>query len=388
MGAGDPASYAIGANTNGVPGAQAGPGLTPADSADVSRRVAGLYADLSGDITDRLFLNAAARYEDYSDFGGELTGKFSGRWSLTQVLALRGALSTNLRAPSLAQSAYQETSNDFGEGGQVRVVRTLSVDNPIARALGARDLNPETSNNLSLGLTADLGTGFSLALDVYRIDIADRITLSERISGEALTAFIQQNFAIPGVEGVNYFTNAVDTRTEGADLVGSWRGPAWQGALTLTGAYGYARTCIERTQATPAALLALGFSDVLIGVEERNTLTTAAPRSKAILSADWQGERWNLLLRATRHGASTRVFNFGGGFEPKQTYDARWQLDSEVTWRASDVLEIAIGASNLADTYSERSNEDIYYFGNLPYDILSGIGVNGAFWCGRVNMRW
>lgn len=388
VGAGDPASYAVGPYTDRAPGAQAGPGLTPADGADTSRQVAGVYADLAGDVSDALFLDAAARYENYSDFGGELTGKFSGRLDLSEVFALRGAVSSNLRAPALAQTSYQETSNDFGEGGQVRVVRTLSVNSPIARALGAKDLEAETSTNCSLGLTADFGAGFNLALDVFRIDIDDRITLSERISGAALSDFIESNFGIPGVDGVNFFTNAVDTSTEGVDLVATWRGDLADGALTLTGGYGYARTEIDHVQPVPQQLLDLGVSDVIIGVEERNTLTSAAPRSKGQLSADWASAHWNLLLRGIRHGSTTRVFNFGGGFEPQQTYDARWQLDAEAEYRFSEQLRVALGASNLTDSYPERSNEDIYYFGNLPYDILSGIGVNGAFWYGRVSVNW
>lgn len=94
------------------------------------------------------------------------------------------------------------------------------------------------------------------------------------------------------------------------------------------------------------------------------------------------------MLRATRHGATTRVFNFGGGFEPTQVYDARWQLDAELRYQWTPALDLALGASNLTDAYPERSNEDIYYFGNLPYDILSGIGVNGAFWYARLDYSW
>lgn len=385
---GDPASYAVGPLTERAPGAQAGPGLSPADAAKVSRRMGGVYVDLSGDLHSRLFVDAAARYEDYSDFGGELTAKFSARLSLGEVWALRGAVSSNLRAPALAQLAYQESASDFGEGGQVRTVRTLAVDQPIARALGATDLQPESSRNLSLGLTGAWEGGYTLALDLYQIDIDDRITLSERVSGEGLTRFIEQNFGIAGIDGVNFFTNAVDTRTSGLDLVAGWQTEAAGGELELGAAYGYARTTIERVQATPAQLLALGFADVLIGVEERNTLTSAAPRSKFSASADWQGARVGALLRATRHGATTRVFNFGDGYEPTQVYDARWQLDAELRYRFAPTLTLAVGASNLTDAYPERSSADIQYFGNLPYDILSGIGVNGAFGYARLDYQW
>ena len=45
---------------------------------------------------------------------------------------------------------------------------------------------------------------------------------------------------------------------------------------------------------------------------------------------------------------------------------------------------MAIGGQNLTDEYPDLSNEDIYYFGNLPYDVLSPVGSNGAYWYGRV----
>lgn len=384
---GDPASYAVGPLTDRAPGAQAGPGLTPADAADVSRDVASIYADLSGDVGERLFANAALRYERYDDFGGEFAGKLAARFALADGWAVRAALSNNLRAPTLAQTAYQDTSNDFGEGGQVRSVRTLSVASPIARALGARALEPETSVNASLGLTVDLAPSFNLALDAFRIRIDDRITLSERISGPRLTEFIRTRFGLAGIDGVNYFTNAVDTETTGADLVATWRTGALDGDLTLQGAYGYARTSIERVAPTPLELVELGISDVIIGVEEINTLTSAAPRQKAVLDAAWSRGGWEASVRGIRHGATTRVFNFGGGFVPTQTYDARWQVDAELGWQVTEVFRAALGVSNLTDAYPERSSDDINYFGNLPYDILSGIGVNGRFIYARVELR-
>lgn len=386
--AGDLASYAVGPFTDFAPGAQAGPGLTPADEVDASRNVYGLYGDFSGDVTERLFLGAAARYENYQRSGSKLTGKLSGRYAITPVVALRGAVSNNFRAPALAQQFYQDTISDFGEGGQVRTVRTLAVSNPIAQALGAKNLEPETSVNGSLGLTVDASENFNVALDLFQINVKDRITLSERIGGDDLSNFIQQNFGIAGIDGVNFFTNAVDTRTRGADLVLTYRTPLATGDFTVNGSVGYAKTSIEKVRATPPELAALGFNDVIFGVEEQNTLTTAAPRQKIALSGNWRSDDWSVLVRGIRHGATTRVFNFGDGFIPEQTYNARYQLDAELEYRITEQVALALGGSNITDQYPELSNEDIYYFGNLPYDVLSGIGVNGAFWYGRVNFKF
>ena len=64
---------------------------------------------------------------------------------------------------------------------------------------------------------------------------------------------------------------------------------------------------------------------------------------------------WNLLARVSRHGSATRVFNFGGGFEPKQTYGAEWQLDAEVEYRITPKWSVALGGQNLTDEYPDRS---------------------------------
>ena len=195
---------------------------------------------------------------------------------------------------------------------------------------------------------------------------------------------MEDQFGVRGVESANFFINAADTRTEGAELVSNWRQALAGGNLLLTGALSYAKTEIKRITPTPDALLAIDPDYVLFGVEESNTLTDAAPRTRAVFSGNWNNDTWNLLTRVTRHGSATRVFNFGGGFEPRQTYGAKWQLDAEVEYRITPKWTVALGGQNLTDEYTDRSIDDIAYFGNLPYDVLSPIGSNGAYYYSRV----
>ncbi|MCD9030619.1 TonB-dependent receptor [Luteimonas sp. Y-2-2-4F] len=382
--AGDPASYAAGPWTARPTGSQAGGGLTPQDEADLDRDVASAYASVSSAFGERLTTDVAVRYEHYEDFGGELTGKLAARYEFAPAFALRGALSNNFRAPSLSQIGYESTSTGYSAAGQLVQGRLLSVNNPIARALGATELAPEKSVNASLGFTSRIGERFDLSLDVFQIEIDDRVALSESITGDALTDFIAGEFGVPGVQSVSFFVNAADTRTRGAEVVANWRDRLGGGALLLTGAWSYAKTELTDIVATPAQLAALDPDYVLFGVEERNTLTGAAPRTRAQFSANWNDDRWNLLARVQRHGSAKRVFNFGGGYEPEQTYGAEWQLDAEAELRVSERWAVAIGGQNITDEYPDLSNEDIFYFGNLPYDVLSPIGSNGAYWYARV----
>jgi len=382
-GAGDPASYAAGPWLDRPTGSQAGGGLTPQDEANLTRNVLSAYVNLSSTLGEQFSTDIAARYEHYDDFGSELTGKIAARYAFTPGFALRGAVSNNFRAPSLSQIGYESTNTGYIAGGQLLQSRQLSVNNPIARALGASTLKPETSRNISLGVTGQVGR-LDISLDFFQIDIDDRIALSERISGPALVDFVLERFGTRGLDSANFFVNAADTRTRGVELVSNWRQSLGDGELLLTGAWSYAKTELENIVNTPAQLLELDPDYVLFGAEETNTLTDVAPRTRLQLSAGWNSDAWSLTSRVSRHGSARRVFDFGGGYIPDQTYSAKWQLDAEVEYRVSTQLSFAIGGQNLTDNYPDLSNEDIYYFGNLPYDVLSPIGSNGAYWYARV----
>ncbi|MGE0595419.1 MAG: TonB-dependent receptor plug domain-containing protein [Hyphomonadaceae bacterium] len=382
---GDPESYLQGPVAGAPVGAQAGPGLAPEDTADTDRDVIGVYGEVSANVTSRLLLDAGVRFEDYSDFGDALLGKIAGRYELSTALALRGSISNSFRAPSLSQIDFAFASTSFGDGGVLQTVRTLRNSSPIARALGARDLEPETSVNYTLGFVAELGDNLTVTVDAFRIEIDDRIALSERIEGGTLEDFIFDNFGVANVAAVNFFTNAVDTRTEGVDVVAVYERPVAGGDLALTAAYNSSNTTIESVRPDPVDLASLGVSGTLFGVEERNTLLDSAPSEKVSFTADWQGERLSLLGRVIRYGSTRRVFNFGGGFVPEQTYGPETQLDLEAGWRFNERLSLAIGGANVLDEYPDRSNDDIFTGGVFPYDVISPIGFNGAYYYARLN---
>lgn len=383
---GDPASWQAGPVVGAPIGAQAGPGLRPQDAVDLDRSSTSLYAELSADLTQALFVNAAARYENYSDFGDALVGKLVGRLTLAEGLALRASASTSFRAPSLAQTGFRFAATSFGAGGRLTTINTLAPNDPLARALGARDLDAETSTNLGLGLTWIPLPALSISLDGYRIDVDDRITLSERAD---VTGVIAARFGRPEVTAANFFTNAVDTRTQGVDLIVSYGRELAGGDLSFSAAYSWNETEIRRVRQGAGSTVAGGVvAPILLGVEERNTLVDAAPKDKIVLAGEWQGERFGLTSRAIRYGETRRVFNFGGGFEPDQVYGAKWQLDLEGSFKVAENVTFAIGANNLLDAYPDLSSDLINYFGNFPYDVISPIGFNGRFVYARTKLTF
>jgi iron complex outermembrane receptor protein len=222
----------------------------------------------------------------------------------------------------------------------------------LAQANGAVDLEPEESDSRSLGFTWS-NDAFNLSFDYYQIDIDDRIVLGGTLSV----------VGVPGIEGIRFFSNAIDTETKGFDLVASYTLDQWNFAA----AYNDSDTDIVNSPA--------GFS-----IEEVNTLETAAPENKFILSSIWANDRVSVLVRGIRYGETQRIFDFGGGFEPTQTYSEEWSIDTDIQFNITDAWSVAIGANNLLDEYPDESIFDISFFGNLPYDGgISPLGVNGRF---------
>ena len=99
----DPASGKAG-------GAQVFPGFQPENEVDEDRDVIGVYADIESDITDRLLVNIAGRFENYSDFGNNFAGKLALRYKVSNAFSLRGAFSNGFRAPSIHQRYFSAVS--------------------------------------------------------------------------------------------------------------------------------------------------------------------------------------------------------------------------------------------------------------------------------------
>lgn len=385
---GDVQSYAAGPVTTAPIGSQGAPGLAPTDAAEGDRDVYGVYAELGVELAPTFTVDVAARYEDYSDFGDALLGKVAARWAVTDGLAVRGSVSNSFRAPSLSQIDFQFSTSQFGPGGTLQTVRTLRNSGPIARALGAKPLQEETSENYTLGFVLDVTPDLTVSVDAFQINVDDRITLSEGFFSPAITTFIQTNFGITGVQGVNFFTNAVDTETQGVDVVATYRADLGAGRIAITAAYNRSENEIKRIAVIPAQLQALGVTGALVGPEERNTLTTAAPEEKFSISSRYEEGGLSVLARLTQYGETERVFSFFAPGVPSQVYSAATQLDLEGEYRFTDNFALAIGGLNVLDTYADRSSGDIYTAGVFPYDVISPIGFNGAYWYGRAKFTF
>ena len=389
--AGELASYVNGGVLlpGGIPapsGSQVFPGFRPADGGSFNRESYAAYLDLEANVTDSFNVGFALRAEDYSDFGDTTSGKLSARYDFTDKVALRGTVSTGFRAPSLQQQFFRSTATNF-IGGVPFDIRTFRVNDTAAVALGAEPLKAEESKNLSLGLVLQPIDNLYVAIDAYRIDIDDRIMLSENLTSAAVRAFLNTTVD-PSLGGGRYFTNAIDTSTKGVDIIGTYRWDVGNGNLDLTAGYNYNKTTVKRIAANPAALAAIDPTAVRIGRVEVGRLTVGAPRDKLQLGGVYNLGNWKFGANATRYGEFSVLFGNNPAVTTRdQTFDPQWTLDLSGSYAMGN-WDFTLGADNVLNDYPDEVLFANSTNGQLPYSASSPNGFNGAYVYGRIGYKW
>ena len=392
--AGDTASYILGPFATKAAGAQGFPGFRPSNEVDKHRHSEGLYVDLDAPITDKFDVDAAVRYEHFSDFGSTTNGKLSARYAVTDAFALRGTVSTGFRAPALQQQYFTATSTNFilinGVNTPVEVGTFPSVS-PIARALGGKPLEPEKSKNYSVGGVFHQGP-FELTIDAYQIDINNRIVLSENIQGAPTgtpTAVAIFNLINPpgtsGLGAARFFINGVDTTTKGLDVVGRYRlNTDEAGVFDFTLAANFNKTSVNKVPTT-AQLSALPVPPILFDRGNRLTFERGTPRQKETASLDWSMGPFAATAKATYYGnvlipnnAATLDYNAG----------SHTLVDLEVRYSFPMGLNLAAGANNLFDEYPNKTPVNVNTNGPIGFPSYSPFGFNGRFLYTRLTYNW
>lgn len=375
--AGEPASYNRGPlDPTGLlfpdlgSGAQGFAGFRPADAGKNSRDNIGAYLDLEAQIAN-LTVGAAGRYEHYSDFGDNGTGKVSLRYDFVPEFAIRATASTGFRAPSLQQQFYSFTQST-SINNVIVDVRTQPSTSAAAVALGGQALRPEKSTNLSAGAVFHSG-GFEFTVDAYRIRVRDQIALSE-------------NLAIPGVgttDRARFFVNGIRSTTKGVDVIARYRlNTDVLGKFDLTAAGNYNEVKITDTPgSTPGG--ATLFTQQRITSLERGT-----PRWKGTAAADWSLGVVGATVRASYYGnviqpAPNTVDYVNSGRHTIIDLEGRVKLLQQGT--------LAIGANNLFDVYPAAvnlTNGNNYNSGATAFPYYSPFGFNGRFLYARFSLAW
>lgn len=425
-----PARVLDGPNINAQPviGSQGFVGIQPIDEVDVDRDNVGLFVEASTDLTDNWLVTAAGRFENYSDFGETWNGQLATRYELFDGFAFRASLSNGFHAPSLAQQYY---GSSVGRGiinlttgdSEFFLVKLAPTGSALAEALGATDLEPEQSLNVTAGFTLDQGP-WRASLDFYRIDIDDRIVLSSNfVDGPSSTALRNYLTSIgqPGVLSVRYFTNAIDTETQGFDLTVSHNSDLGEyGDLRVTAAYNYNETEVTRISATPPQVTSLGITTPLFDITERTRVERGTPRDKFALGATWNVGRFQVNLNGTRYGevqqvaltnqsaanvalaaaGATRIrvlptqAGTAGNYDVIQILEPEWVTDLSVSADLTERVSLTLGANNIFNVYPTENIRSTAALagsdssGVFPYSEYSPFGFSGAYYYTRLSVSF
>ncbi len=374
-------------------GHQGYPGYSPVNArfAAKDRSSHALWADLRHDVSSDWNVEVAARYESYEGAGESFTGMIGSRYRLASDFSLRATASTGFRAPSLPQLGFNTIVFGGGSAADGGLSVTAHLEDGAAHnffGFGPETLGHEESRNVSAGVAWDPGIGgLSLSADVYLIEVKDRITLLQRTpdcSGalrDQCTKLVTER-QLPRITKIQFFDNALDTRTTGLDVVAEHRRAFASGDLTLTGALHFNRTRI--TAANDG-----------VGEPTRSFVERGNPRQRHRIHASWtDGEKYDLDIGVNYFGKSAPQWLSFSSTCPGEISPA-WIADASVGFRLRDGVRFTLGASNLLDEYpDEIQDKDCADLLNatlgwgVRYNPDTSYGLSGRIWYSRLDVTF
>jgi len=381
-------------------GSQVFPGIAPSDESNSHRTNVAAYADVETQLTPEFLADVAGRFEHYSDFGSRMTGKLALRYQPSRQLTLRGAASTGFRAPGISQEYFSKVVTNVLAGKAVQV-GIFPVSTHAARVLGAKPLRDETSVNLSGGFAYSPTSNVTLTADYFYIKIDHRIMLSGTFSQDS-TLLILADSGITGpggssIGGLQYFTNGLDTRTQGVDVTANLRVPqVGGGTLDWTAAVNWTKNEITRVDPLPPIFNGTGETG-LIDTVTWIGITEERPDWRGTLTGQYSLNRFHALARGSYYG---KFSSAQPGFCNlcRERYGAKSLFDAELGYRF-DQVDLSIGVRNLFDTYPDQPSSTVFdpdcvatskdcntNSGVFPWAAASPFGYNGRYLYARASI--
>jgi len=366
-------------------GAQLFPGYMPQNERDKSRNSVSLYTDFESKISSTILLGLAGRFEEYSDFGHSFNSKFSFRFEPIEKLVIRATTSTGFRAPSLGQSYFTaiQTNN---VAGKLIQSGTYSVNDPVAQELGATPLKPEKSFHLSAGLASRQINNLSIAIDFFYVHIRDRIILTGSFAQSNPSAYIQQVLSKYNIEGAKYFTNAIDTKTQGMDLVIKYNLEIEDiGALLFSAVANFNRTLLDGDVKVPQTMLAA--KDVFLDRQQISKFEDGQPNYVAQFSIDYLRKSLETQFKLIRYGQLKYVENSA---DPSldQTFNGELLCDLNINYKLSRQLTLQLGGHNIFNSYPDKFLPGRYDYYLVYFCEAAPYGFNGADFYSSLQYRF
>ncbi len=382
------ASQGFGIGSNGFPG------FKPDDAGSFNRYNYAAYTEFGAEFSDRFRSDFALRYENYEDFGTTTNAKLTGRFQATDEMALRGAVSTGFRAPTIGQSMVRNVTTSFAAGQGLVDNATLPPTHPISVLKGGKALTPEESTNYSFGTVVEVDD-FYATLDYYRIEVEDRISQS---SSQTLTPADIQALLNLGVAdatsfaGVKYFTNDFDTTTQGVDFVANYGADLMGGRTTFALAVNYNKTEVDRITERPG-VDGDGNPVVLRNINEAKVkqIEDGLPKVRGSFTVSQNWGEIGGFIRLNHYGSYFEDHADSGALRVEDDglplfLGAEQTVDVELNYSFSDNYNIAVGANNLFDEVPDENRwADVL---GAKYPTTTVMGFNGGFYYARLTYNF
>ncbi|WP_237332403.1 TonB-dependent receptor [Zobellia amurskyensis] len=345
-------------------GADSFAGASPQNSGKFNRYNIGGYLSLDYDVTDAFLLSGTIRTENYSDFGNAFVYKFSTRYKVADAFTLRGSISSGFRAPTLHQIYTQKAQYSFVPGQGIQVGGLINNVSTQAKLLGIDQLDAETSTNFTIGFGGKIANKLSYTFDYYNIAVKDRIVLGNEIgpSGDAtnpLDILLTSN----NLSDVSFFSNAIDTKTSGVDVVLAYKGVQLGAGtldLNLSGNY-----TIQNELDGPVKdidLVANSGQSVVNGTQEA-LFFTSRPETKWIFGMNYNINKFGFSLNNTYFG-KTKFQQQGLDENLFTEFTPKVVTDLGINFNATEKFTIALNVNNLFDVLPEWSFQSKNAAGN------------------------
>jgi iron complex outermembrane receptor protein len=341
-------------------GSQSFSGIRPESETDANRSNAGVYSEVTVDFTESFLIGGAIRYENYSDFGDNLSWKLNSRYLFDKNLSVRFTVSNGFRAPSLHQIHYSAITTTLTSEG-IKQQGTIDNLDPVLRALEVPRLQAESSFNLGGGFAYRINDHISLTADIYQIDVYDRIVLSGQVGkqtdaeGNELpeeSAPVNEVLNNYNTESAQFFLNAVDTRTRGADIVLDIEQIAFgAGDLNFSLAANFNQTSVQAIN-LPDFITQNNLSDHVFDRRDISRLETFRPRQKVVGSVGYKINKLKVNFSGMYYGAVT--WRHPTMPENDRTYRGKMLNDVNLIYRFNKNVALTLGVNNLFNIYPDQ----------------------------------
>ena len=291
-------------------------------------------------VTDRLELQAALRFEDYGDQGGDtLDPKVSGKFDITDNFALRASWGTSFQAPSIRQVAgvvSSATINDPADPGGGAFIITVITE-------GSPSLTPQSAENLNVGAIFRSDVGLDFSIDYWTYDYEGLILpgadpqfiFDEVFAGRLPADRATRDGVGQPATAIAQFENQGSATASGFDIVGRYATDVGPGTLTFDAS----STIITEYESSE-------FGDIKGSRNFTNGFgSTPDLKVNGGVTYEWGN---HLINTSVRHIGSYSDDQTGNDVDSQTTVDLRYQLFLEDLF-GGEGTTIGIGAVNVLD---------------------------------------